>query len=102
MNNDKITVILGAGPAGLAAGYELSKKFNQKVILIEKEPQVGGMSGTKKFSGHLIDFGPHRFFSKNKEVKDLWSEVLGPDFIEVPRLTRIFYKNKFSKNTDLY
>ena len=94
MQDQEPTIILGAGPAGLAAGYELVKN-NQPVVLIEKQNQAGGMSQTKKFQDHFYDLGPHRFFSKSKIVNDLWQEVLGDDFLEIPRLTRIYYRKKF-------
>ncbi|MFA5029355.1 MAG: FAD-dependent oxidoreductase [Patescibacteria group bacterium] len=87
-------IILGAGPAGLAAGYELAKN-GKKVVLIEKDDGVGGLSRTKKYQGHYFDLGPHRFFTKNNEVESLWRALLGNDFLELPRLTRIYYKKNF-------
>jgi protoporphyrinogen oxidase len=90
----KNVIIIGAGPAGLAAGYELAKA-GVKVKILEKNSQVGGLSRTVNFKGYRFDVGPHRFFTKNDEVKKLWSDLLGKDFIDVNRLTRIFYKNKF-------
>ncbi len=90
----KKVIILGAGPAGLAAGFELCQN-NIEVVIIEKENKVGGMSRTEEFNGNRFDLAPHRFFTKNKEIKDLWRKMLGVDFVEVSRLTRIYYKKRF-------
>lgn len=87
-------VIIGAGPAGLSAGYELSKK-NLKVLIIEKKNNVGGLAETKVFGEYRYDIGPHRFFTKNQEIEKLFLTILGDDSVEVDRFTRIFYKNKF-------
>lgn len=87
-------IILGAGPAGLSAGLELAKKGYNPVI-IDKDSQVGGMSKTLEYKGHRFDLGPHRFFTKSDEINKLWNDTLGDDFIEVERLTRIYYKQKF-------
>ncbi|MBK5960962.1 FAD-dependent oxidoreductase [Rhodoplanes elegans] len=87
--------VVGAGPAGLTAAYMLSK-HTPSVIVIEKDPvHVGGISRTVAHDGFLFDIGGHRFFSKSKEVVDLWNEILPDDFIERPRLSRIFYGGKF-------
>ncbi|MFD2184505.1 NAD(P)/FAD-dependent oxidoreductase [Rhodoplanes azumiensis] len=87
--------VVGAGPAGLTAAYTLSK-HTPNVIVIEKDPvHVGGISRTVAHGGFLFDIGGHRFFSKSKEVVDLWNEILPDDFIERPRLSRIFYDGKF-------
>ncbi|APG61690.1 FAD-dependent oxidoreductase [Sphingorhabdus lutea] len=87
--------IIGAGPAGLTAGYLLSKK-GYKVTIIEKDPEyVGGISRTVKYEGFRFDIGGHRFFSKSKEVVDLWNEILPDDFIQRPRMSRIYYEGKF-------
>jgi protoporphyrinogen oxidase len=87
--------VIGAGPAGLTAAYCLTKD-NPSVILIEKDPTyVGGISRTVEYNGFMFDIGGHRFFSKSKEVVDLWHEILPDDFIERPRLSRIYYGGKF-------
>ena len=87
--------VIGAGPAGLTAAYCLSK-HTPSVIVIEKDPvHVGGISRTVAHDGFLFDIGGHRFFSKSREVVDLWNEILPDDFIERPRLSRIFYGGKF-------
>jgi protoporphyrinogen oxidase len=87
-------IVIGAGPSGLAAAYELTL-HNLPVIVIEQLPQVGGLSRTIQKDGAYFDIGPHRFFSKNPEVFQLWSGLLQEDLLTVPRLTRIFYNNKF-------
>jgi len=87
-------VIIGAGPAGLTAGYELAKT-DKKVIVIEKKSQVGGLAETKVFDEYRYDIGPHRFFTKNKEVYDLFLEMLDEDAVEVNRKTRILFKNSY-------
>jgi protoporphyrinogen oxidase len=87
--------VIGAGPAGLTAAYCLSRHITG-VTVIEKDPvHVGGISRTEARDGFLFDIGGHRFFSKSKEVVDLWNEILPDDFIERPRLSRIFYGGKF-------
>jgi protoporphyrinogen oxidase len=87
--------VVGAGPAGLTTAYALAKA-GRDVTIIEKDPiYVGGISRTVNYKGFLFDIGGHRFFSKSKEVVALWDEILPNDFIERPRLSRIFYRNKF-------
>ncbi|MBP6689904.1 MAG: NAD(P)-binding protein, partial [Hyphomonadaceae bacterium] len=87
--------IIGAGPAGLTAGYLLSKQ-NVSVLVAEKDPQyVGGISRTVVHEGYRFDIGGHRFFSKSSEVVDLWNELLPDDFIVRPRMSRIYYGGKF-------
>ena len=87
--------IIGAGPAGLTAGYLLTKA-GYSVAIIEKDPvYVGGISRTVEHDGFRFDIGGHRFFSRSKEVVDLWNEILPDDFIERPRMSRIYYEGKF-------
>jgi len=87
--------IIGAGPAGLTSAYLLSKS-GHKVTVIEKDPHyVGGISRTVEHEGFRFDIGGHRFFSKSKEVVDLWNEILPDDFIQRPRMSRIYYEGKF-------
>ncbi|MGD1904957.1 MAG: NAD(P)/FAD-dependent oxidoreductase [Leptolyngbyaceae cyanobacterium] len=88
------TVVVGAGPAGLTAAYELSKEGVTSITL-EQADKVGGIARTEIYKGYRINIGGHRFFTKVKEVERLWYEVLGNDFIKVPRLSRIYYDNKF-------
>ena len=93
MHNNS-SVIVGAGPAGLTAAYELAKNGITPLVL-EKAQQVGGISRTQTYKGYRFDIGGHRFFTKVGEVEALWHEILGDDFIKVPRLSRIFYEGKF-------
>ena len=88
-------MIVGAGPAGLTAAYELSKQ-NQPVVVLESDPDyVGGISRTVKYKGFHFDIGGHRFFSKSREVEDLWTEIAGDLMLERPRSSRIFYRGQF-------
>jgi protoporphyrinogen oxidase len=88
-------LIIGAGPAGLTAAYCLTEQIHS-VAVIEKDPvYVGGISRTVRYKDFLFDIGGHRFFSKSKEVVDLWREILPDDLIDRPRLSRIFYEGKF-------
>ncbi len=87
-------VIIGAGPAGLTAAYELDKA-NISSVVLEKDNIVGGISRTVNYKGYRFDIGGHRFFTKVKVVEKLWHEVLGNDFLHRPRISRIYYKNHF-------
>ncbi len=88
-------LVIGAGPAGLTTAYSLAKA-GKAVLVVEQDPEyVGGISRTAHYKNYLFDIGGHRFFSKSKEVVDLWNEVLPDDFIERPRLSRIYYRGKF-------
>jgi protoporphyrinogen oxidase len=89
------TLVIGAGPAGLTTAYQLAKAGGE-VLVLEQDPHyVGGISRTAHYKGFLFDIGGHRFFSKSKAVVDLWNEILPDDFIERPRLSRIYYGGKF-------
>jgi protoporphyrinogen oxidase len=87
--------IIGAGPAGLTAGYLLTKA-GKTVAIVEKDATyVGGISRTVEHEGYRFDIGGHRFFSKSQAVVDLWNEILPDDFIQRPRMSRIYYEGKF-------
>ncbi len=89
-------LIVGAGPAGLTAGYLLTQKRAGRVLVLEENAaRVGGLSRTEQQGGYLFDIGGHRFFSKSREVEALWREILPDDFIERPRTSRIFYRKRF-------
>ena len=88
------TVVIGAGPAGLVTAYDLVKN-GQEAIVLEQADKVGGISRTETYKGYRFDIGGHRFFTKVGEVQDLWQEILGDDFIQVPRMSRIYYRNRF-------
>ncbi|WP_430626606.1 NAD(P)/FAD-dependent oxidoreductase [Sulfobacillus thermotolerans] len=87
--------IIGAGPAGLSAAYELSR-HGQTVKIFEQDPRfVGGISRTVEYKGYRFDIGGHRFFSKSPEVEAFWAKILGVDLLVRPRKSRIYYQNKF-------
>jgi protoporphyrinogen oxidase len=87
-------VVIGGGPAGLTAAYELTKRGHLPIV-IEKSHTVGGIARTESYKGYHFDMGGHRFFTKSKEVQDLWYEILGHDFLTRNRLSRIYYKKRF-------
>ncbi|PWB78839.1 MAG: FAD-dependent oxidoreductase [Methylocystaceae bacterium] len=89
------SIIIGAGPAGLTSAYILAKNGRDVLVLEQDAVHVGGISRTASHKGFLFDIGGHRFFSKSKEIVDLWNEILPDDFLERPRLSRIYYRGKF-------
>src|SRR5208282_1835224 len=90
-------VIIGAGPAGLTAAYELYRA-RRPVTVIEQDPQyVGGIARTVCYKGFRFDIGGHRFFSKNPEIEKLWTEILGDRMLVRDRLSRIYYRGRFFK-----
>lgn len=91
----KRVAVIGAGPAGMTAAYELSKSDQVQVALFEAAPGVGGLARSLSLWGQTVDIGPHRFFSSDTRVNSLWLEVVGTDYDMVDRLTRIYYKGKF-------
>lgn len=88
-------LVIGAGPAGLTAAYCLAKAGAGVLVLEQDNRYVGGISRTVNYKGFLFDIGGHRFFSKSSEVVQLWDEILPDDFIDRPRLSRIYYGGKF-------
>ncbi len=87
-------MIIGGGPAGLTAAYEL-RKSGRSAVVLEKDDCVGGISRTVEYKGYRYDIGGHRFFTKAVAVKQMWHEVLGDDLIVRPRLSRIYYNERF-------
>lgn len=123
MEKRETIVVIGAGPAGLTAAYELASRSNKKVIVIEADSQVGGISRTVDYKGNKIDIGGHRFFSKSDWVLEWWQKFLpirtleneittnyqnqhkslkisqksegnGPHMLIRPRKSRIYYQGK--------
>lgn len=92
-NHTKV-IIIGAGPAGLTAAYELCNAGIESVV-VEKDTTVGGLARTVNFDGYLFDIGGHRFFTKVKPVEAMWHDVLGADFIKRKRLSRIYHNKRF-------
>ena len=88
-------MVIGAGPAGLTAAYELVKR-GERVAVFEADDVVGGISRTVERDGWRFDLGGHRFFTKVQAVEDLWHEILpDEDFLLRPRMSRIFYDGKY-------
>jgi len=87
-------IIIGGGPAGITAGYHLAKN-GISCSVYEKENLLGGIAKTIEYKGYYFDLGGHRFFTKNNEINQIWHEALKEDFFKRPRLSRIYYKNKF-------
>jgi protoporphyrinogen oxidase len=89
-------VIIGAGPAGLTAAYELVTRYGITSTVLEGDSVVGGISRTVERDGWRFDIGGHRFFTKVKEVESLWHEILpDEDFMLRPRKSRIYYNGKY-------
>lgn len=88
-------VIIGGGPAGLTAAYQLAKGGETSTVL-EADNVVGGISRTPERDGWRFDIGGHRFFTKVAPVEELWHEILpDEDFLLRPRMSRIYYDGKF-------
>src|SRR6201990_3705058 len=72
----KKAIIIGAGPAGLTAAYELLKRTDIQPVVLEKSGEIGGISRTTDYKGNRMDMGPHRFFSKSDRVMDWWLKMM--------------------------
>ena len=88
------TVVIGGGPAGLTAAWMLARAGHAATVL-ESDSVVGGISRTVVYKEYRFDIGGHRFFTKIAPVQRLWEEILGDQFISVPRLSRIHYRGKY-------
>jgi len=90
----KKVAVIGAGPAGMTAAYELVRG-GADVEVFEATDFVGGMSRSFDLWGQRVDLGPHRFFTADPRVNRLWFEVVGDDYRMVDRLTRLYYQRRF-------
>jgi len=86
--------VLGAGPAGLTAAYLLARR-GVPTVVFEADETVGGIARTAVADGYRFDLGGHRFFTKSAEVEALWDEILGPEMLVRPRLSRIYWRGRF-------
>ena len=87
-------IIIGAGPAGLTAAYELSK-YAVPAVVLEADSVVGGIARTVNYKGYYFDIGGHRFYTQWEEVQKIWEEILGGSFLRRQRLSRIYFRKKF-------
>jgi protoporphyrinogen oxidase len=94
IETSQTTLVLGGGPAGLTAAY-LLERAGRDAIVLEAEDQVGGLAKTVENDGYRFDLGGHRFFTKSAEVDDLWHEILGEEFLLRPRMSRIYWNNRY-------
>jgi len=76
MDDDKTAIIIGAGPAGLTAAYELLDKTDIKPIIYEKTDYIGGLSKTINYNGNRLDIGPHHFYTKSERILNWWTNIL--------------------------
>jgi len=93
-SNSAPVAVLGAGPAGLTAAYRLVQR-RVPVVVLEAGEEVGGLARTVVRDGYRFDLGGHRFFTKSEEVEELWEELLGPELLVRPRLSRIYWRGRF-------
>lgn len=94
MTRPRVAIIIGAGPAGLTAAYELLTRSDIRPIVIEMSSRIGGLSGTVNYKGNRIDTGGHRFFSKSDRVMNWWLEHLPPEELAFASRLRLAYQGK--------
>ena len=87
-------VILGAGPAGLTAAFELVR-LGIKPVVLEMGTAAGGLARTVDYKGYLLDVGGHAFYTKISAVERIWKDVLGTDLIDRPHRSSIYYRKRF-------
>ncbi len=92
-HHDDGVLVLGAGPAGLTAGYVLARS-GVTATVVEAQRRVGGLAQTVEIDGYRFDLGGHRFFTKSPEVEALWHELMGEEFLLRPRRSRIYWDGK--------
>lgn len=98
----KTAIIIGAGPAGLTAAYELVTRTDIKPIVLEKTERIGGISCTVNFKGNRIDIGGHRFFSKSKRVLDWWLNVLPLQKVHEEQQKIMYQNSAFTMTVDTH
>lgn len=86
--------ILGAGPAGLAAAYALTKQ-GQSVVVVDKDTRVGGLSKSIEHQGFILDYGSHFLSTKPVQVLELFNEILGTEQVNIKRVTRVYWRGKY-------
>jgi protoporphyrinogen oxidase len=86
--------VIGAGPAGLTSAWTLARRGRAATVL-EADGTVGGIAKTVDFEGFRFDLGGHRFYTKLEPVLRLWKDMLGPDLLTRPRMSRIYYRGGF-------
>lgn len=91
--NRKSVVVLGAGPAGLGAANYLSKK-GYRVSVIERADYVGGASASFRIKDYIVDYGPHAFHVKNKDIVNMVTGLIGDDYNKVRRNSRLILDGK--------
>jgi protoporphyrinogen oxidase len=74
--NRRTAIIVGAGPAGLTAAYELLRRTDIQPIVLERDDFLGGIARTVQYKGNRMDIGGHRFFSKSDRVMNWWLDIL--------------------------
>ncbi len=94
MSSRGTVLVIGAGPAGLTAAYELLKS-GFEVTVLEASGRVGGMAASFELFGQIVDCGPHRFFSGDRIVNDFFHEIVEEEYTLVNRQTRIYFNNRF-------
>jgi len=90
----KQAIIIGAGPAGLTAAYELLKRTDIIPVILEKSGDIGGISKTVNYKGNRIDIGGHRFFSKSDRVMNWWFNIMPVEAQEAKHLLKITYQQQ--------
>src|SRR6266852_7348365 len=89
----RVAIIIGAGPAGLTAAYELLKRTDVKPIVLERSEYMGGIARTVCYKGNRIDIGGHRFFSKSDRVMNWWFQFMPPQ-VPAGSETNVSYHNR--------
>jgi len=87
-------VVIGGGPAGLAAALELGR-LGSHAVTVEQQQLLGGIARTEQFDGYRFDLGGHRFFTRIPEISALWEDLLGDELLTRPRLSRVYHGGQF-------